>query len=79
MFSFEPEVTMKTAVLLVLVSLMVDTSYTLFISEDPDQTHPSEDENNMKRNIFLRIGTLRQFFELSLPGDNTLTSKIALT
>ena len=69
---------MKTAVVLVLVSLVVDPSYTLLISEDPDQTQPSEDENRLKRNIFLPIGALRQFFELSLPGDNTLTRKIAL-
>lgn len=55
---------MKTAVLLILVGLVVDSSYALLISEDLDETQPSEDENRLKRNIFLRTGAPRHFWVL---------------
>ena len=62
MFNFEPEIRMKTAVLLVLVSLVVDSSHALLISEDLDETQPSENElNRLKENILLRTGALRHF------------------
>lgn len=48
---------MKTLVLLMLVGLVVDSSYALLFSED--KTQPSEDENILTREISYRTGALR--------------------
>ena len=52
---------MKTAVFLVLVGLVVDSSYAWLINEDLDENQPLEDENRLNGNISLRAGTQRHF------------------